>query len=66
MHELPGKIRMQDAVLANMVSIAAVLEYLDSMAPGAKAQIDARAQEIARSIRQSLDSSENPSAEEES
>ncbi|MCG3198462.1 MAG: hypothetical protein HUU16_15905 [Candidatus Omnitrophica bacterium] len=55
MSELPGKIRVQDAVLANMVSIAAVLEYLDSREPGAKAAIEHRAREIAHTIKSSLD-----------
>lgn len=55
MSELPGQIRVQDAVLANMVSIAALLEYLDTREPGAKAAIEHRAREIAHTIKSSLD-----------
>ncbi|MCA9429850.1 MAG: hypothetical protein KC940_04995 [Candidatus Omnitrophica bacterium] len=52
MSELPGKIRVQDAALANMVTIAAVLEYLDQRDPGAKDLIENRAREIAHTIRE--------------
>jgi len=58
MVELPGKIRVQDAALANMVSIAAILEYLEQTQPGARAVIERRAQEIARSIRQAAEGTE--------
>lgn len=59
MSELPGEIRVQDAVLANMVSIAAILEYLDQSDPGARAAIDQRAQEIASAMKQGEDENEN-------
>jgi len=55
MNELPGKIRVQDAALANMVSIAAVIEYLDSVDPGSRAKIEARAKEIARAIKTGME-----------
>jgi hypothetical protein len=55
MTELPGKIRVQDAALANMVSIAAILEYLEGREPGAKTAIEARAQEMARALMQEVD-----------
>lgn len=55
MSELPGKIRVQDATLANMVSIAAILEYLDSTDPGCKEKIEARAMDIAHGIKAGLD-----------
>ena len=69
MSELPGKIRVQDATLANMVSIAAILEYLDNADPGCKERIEARALDIARGIRVGLDGMqqepENPEKESE-
>ena len=55
MSELPGKIRVQDATLANMVTIAAILEYLDQRDPGAKELIEGRAHQIAQSIRDQVD-----------
>lgn len=55
MPELPGNIRVQDATLANMVSIAAILDYLERLEPGAKAAIEARAQEMARTLQQEVD-----------
>ena len=51
MSELPGKIRVQDAALANMVSIAAIIEFLEQQQPGAKDLIENRAREIAQTIR---------------
>lgn len=60
MTELPGKIRVQDAALANMVSIAAILEYLERKEPGAKASIEARAQEMARALVQEVDQLNRP------
>ena len=65
MNELPGKIRVQDATLANMVSIAAILEYLDKMEPGSKSAIELRAQEIARSIKTQMDNEKNEKPETE-
>ena len=55
MNELPGKIRVQDATLANMVSIAAILEYLEMNDPGSKDLIQRRAHEIALAIREQSD-----------
>jgi hypothetical protein len=55
MEELPGKVRVQDAVLANMVTLSAMLEYLESIHPGAKAAIDQRALEIARAMKAATD-----------
>ena len=67
MDELPGKIRVQDATLANMVSIAAILEYLDSTDPGCKEKIEARALDIAHGIKAGLAGQENgePDSEQE-
>ena len=59
MSELSGKIRVQDAALANMVSIAAILEYLERLEPGAKDAIEARAQEMARTLMQEIDNLNN-------
>lgn len=65
MSELPGKIRVQDAVLANMVSIAAILEYLEQQEPGARAAIDSRAHELAQRIRSEMENPQPDSGEEE-
>ncbi len=51
MEEIPGKVRVQDAVLANMVTLSAILEYLESLHPGARATINQRALEIARTMK---------------
>lgn len=56
MSELPGKVRLQDAILANMVSIAAILEYLEQQQPGARTVIDRRAHEIAQSLKSEVES----------
>ncbi|GMV64975.1 MAG: hypothetical protein KJ050_06085 [Candidatus Omnitrophica bacterium] len=53
MTEFQGKVRLQDAVLANMVTLSAILEYLDQMHPGAKDIIDRRAVEIAHNLKAS-------------
>ena len=58
MDELPGKIRVQDAVLANMVTLSAILEYLENLHPGAKAAIDRRALEIARAMKSGVEKSD--------
>jgi len=55
MTDMPGKIRVQDAALANMVSIAAILEYLETTNPGSKDLIEARARAIARTLKSNLD-----------
>jgi hypothetical protein len=55
MSEMPGKIRVQDAVLANMVSIAAILEFLEGLEPGAKAAIEQRAHEIANRMKAEME-----------
>lgn len=55
MSELPGKVRLQDAILANMVSIAAILEYLEQQQPGARTVIDRRAHEIAQSLKSEVE-----------
>ncbi len=55
MSGLPGEIRVQDAALANMVSIAAILEYLEQKDPGSKEAIETRAREIANTIKQQAD-----------
>jgi len=65
MCELPGKIRVQDAALANMVTIAAMLDYLDKTDPGSKAWIENRASEIARGIRESEEAEASPEVEPE-
>lgn len=51
MEDMPGKVRVQDAVLANMVTLSAIVEYLESIHPGSKAFIDQRALEIARAMK---------------
>jgi len=66
MSELPGRIRVQDAALANMVSIAAILEYLEQLEPGAKAAIEARAQEMARALREEVENLDRPDGNGES
>ena len=38
-----------------MVSIAAILEYLERLDPGAKAAIEVRAREMARALMQEVD-----------
>lgn len=63
MDEIPGKIRVQDAVLANMVTLSAILEYLESLYPGARAAIDQRALEIARTMK--TGAGQKPAGEEE-
>jgi hypothetical protein len=55
MAELPENIRVQDAVLANMVSIAAILEFLEQQYPGAKDAIEQRAQDIAQNIKREME-----------
>lgn len=51
MEELSGNVRVQDAVLANMVTLSAILEYLENLHPGARATINQRALEIARTMK---------------
>jgi hypothetical protein len=63
MTELPGKIRVQDATLANMVSIAAILEYLDNVDPGCKERIESRALDIARGIKSGLEGTQQGQAD---
>jgi hypothetical protein len=60
MSELPGKVRLQDAILANMVSIAAILEYLEQQQPGARTVIDRRAHEIAQSLKSEVELENKP------
>ncbi len=62
MEDLPGKVRVQDAVLANMVTLSAMLDYLESLHPGARAVIDQRALEIARAMKTT---SEKPRPDDE-
>ena len=63
MSELPGQIRVQDAALANMVSIAAILEYLDRKDPGSKELIEDRAREIAHTIKQQAEAQNEENGE---
>ena len=63
MSELPGQIRVQDAALANMVSIAAILEYLEQRDPGSKERIEGRAHEIAQTIKQQTDAQREDNGE---
>lgn len=63
MTDLPGKIRVQDAALANMVSLAAILEYLEQRDPGSKEAIEARARQIALAIKQQSESSPEENGE---
>lgn len=60
MTDFQGNIRVQDAVLANMVTLSAILEYLDQLHPGAKAAIDRRAIEIAHKLKTSQSASPFP------